>query len=374
MVKSVYLTLLMGPTIPVPVPPPVVEALTAAQVTVTAGQRGGFQLSFSASKEGLIQRALLPAGFFDPKIRVILMATVNGIPHVLSDGVIVRQELTASSQPGQSILTVTGEDLTLLMDLIQLKGIPFPGVPEEARLAMLIGKYAIFGIIPLIVPRLFPDVSLPIQRIEFQEGTDLAYIQELAKKNGYVFYLEPGPAPGANVAYWGPEIRIGVPQPALNVDMDAHTNVESLNFSYDGSSREQLAVTIQEPLTKLSIPVPVPEISLLKPPLALRQATALKLKFLPDAAKLSVPQALAQAVAKSSDSSDAITGSGQLDVLRYGRPLRARSLVGVRGAGLAYDGLYFVKSVTHDFKPGAYKQSFTLARNGLISLLPVVPP
>jgi hypothetical protein len=60
-------------------------------------------------------------------------------------------------------------------------------------------------------------------------------------------------------------------------------------------------------------------------------------------------------------------------VLRYGRMLKARGLVGVRGAGSSYDGLYFVKSVTHQIKPGEYKQSFQLAREGLISITPAVP-
>ena len=58
---------------------------------------------------------------------------------------------------------------------------------------------------------------------------------------------------------------------------------------------------------------------------------------------------------------------------RYGRLLRSRLLVGVRGAGLAYDGLYYVNSVTHNLERGEYKQSFSLSRNGLISTTPVVP-
>jgi hypothetical protein len=53
--------------------------------------------------------------------------------------------------------------------------------------------------------------------------------------------------------------------------------------------------------------------------------------------------------------------------------LRSRRLVGVRGAGLAFDGLYFVQSVTHQLKRGAYTQQFTLVRNGLIPTLPTVP-
>ena len=45
------------------------------------------------------------------------------------------------------------------------------------------------------------------------------------------------------------------------------------------------------------------------------------------------------------------------DVLRYGRPLRSRMLVGGRGAGLAYDGLYYATSVTHNIKRGEYNQN-----------------
>jgi len=73
-------------------------------------------------------------------------------------------------------------------------------------------------------------------------------------------------------------------------------------------------------------------------------------------------------------SANAISGNGSLDVLRYGRVLRSRMLVGVRGAGLAYDGLYYVDSVTHNIKQGEYKQSFNLSRDGLISNTPVVMP
>ena len=54
--------------------------------------------------------------------------------------------------------------------------------------------------------------------------------------------------------------------------------------------------------------------------------------------------------------------------------LRARTLIGVRGAGPTYDGLYYVDGVTHNIKTGEYKQSFNLSRDGLISNTPVVVP
>jgi hypothetical protein len=245
---------------------------------------------------------------------------------------------------------------------------------RDIRVRMILLKYFTYGFIPLVIPPLFLEVELPIDRIAVQSSTDLDYIKQLAQEVGYVFYVEAGPVPGTNLAYWGPEIRVGVPQPALNVNMDAHTNVESLSFTFDGQRKKQLTLNIQEPITKLSIPVPVPDIGLLRPPLALKPAPVLRTEPLGDTAKLTPIKAALHGLSGAAEASDSISGSGQLNVLRYGRVLKARQLVSVRGAGLAYDGLYFVQSVTHSIKRGEYKQNFTLARDGLISNLPRVIP
>ncbi len=78
-------------------------------------------------------------------------------------------------------------------------------------------------------------------------------------------------------------------------------------------------------------------------------------------------------MARASETADVVTGDGTISVLRYGGILQAGQLVGVRGAGLAFDGLYYVDSTKHHIKLGEYKQSFTLKRNALISNVPVVP-
>jgi len=205
------------------------------------------------------------------------------------------------------------------------------------------------------------------------KGTDLGYIDKLAWEVGYVFYVEPGPAPGTNIAYWGPEIKIGAPQPALNVNMDAHTNVESLNFSINGASKSTPTIYIQNDLTRVAIPIPILDIGPLNPPLGLLAPISARFTKMRDTSKLNPAQAAARGLAEASRTADVVTGTGSLDVLRYGRVLKARRLVGVRGAGLPFNGLYFVKKVTHKIKRGEYKQDFELARNGMISTVPRVP-
>lgn len=374
MLKGIYLTLMIGPSVPIPAPHPVMEALQSVQVN-TQRDRTGFQLTFTVGKTSLLQLVLLPAGYFDPILtRVVIVVTFNGMPQVLIDGIITRQEISPSSEAGKSTLTVTGEDLSVLMDVVEMK-LPYPAMPDAARIIMILAKYAMYGIQPIVVPPPVLTVSSPTRQIPTQTGTDLSYVRRLASQSGYVFYIEPGPAPLTSIAYFGPDIRIPLPQPALSVNMDGDTNVESLSFSLDGLAKKLVIITILDPVTgKIPIPIPVPNISFLHPPLGARLTPPAKIQFSDEMANLPPDEAAKRAFGLMLDNADAITGNGSLDVMRYGHILRARMLVGVRGAGLAYDGLYYVNTVTHNIKPGEYKQSFTLSRDGLISLTPVVGP
>jgi hypothetical protein len=237
----------------------------------------------------------------------------------------------------------------------------------------VLAKYAAFGVIPLVIPSIVEDLPIPVQRIPQQRGSDYAYVTRLAQQVGYVFYLEPGPVPGTSKAYWGPEIRVGQPQPALSVNMDAITNVEELTFNFDKEKKAMPIVFFQEPISKAPIGIPIPDISPLNPPLGLVPPLPPKIKKLNDTAHMSPLSALMTGLAYAGQHSDSMFGTGRLDVGRYGRLLKSRQLVGVRGAGLPFDGLYYVKSVSHDIKRGEYKQSFSLARNALISTVPTVP-
>jgi len=373
MLKGVYITLLVGPVVPVPVPQPVLDALTNLEVTNASGEASGFSLTFTLSNKSPLQTLFLVAGADTPLLRVMIIATVNGTPQVLMDGVMTNQQVSPGTKPGYSTLTITGEDLTRVMDQQDFSGIPYPAMPPEARVALIIAKYAVYGIIPLVIPSLFTDVPIPTDRIPTQQGTDLAYIKQLAREAGYVFYIDPGPVPGTNTAYWGPEIKVGAPQPALNFDMDSQTNVESLSFTFNTANTVLPIVFIQNQLTKIPIPIPIPNLNPLQPPLGVIPAPVTNIVMLKETAKLSPMAALGIGLAVAALSADAVSAVGSLDITRYGRILKSKQLVGVRGVGTAYDGLYFVKSVKTSIKRGEFKQSFDLTRNGLVSITPTVP-
>ena len=243
MSNPIHMGLLVGPVVAVPAPRAVMEALTSVQVNTYSGNTAsGFELTFGLDKRSPLQTLfLLTGGSTAPLMRVIITVTVKGTPHVLIDGVMTHHQVQMGAD-GNSTLVVQGKDLTALLEFLDLSGFPYPAMPPVARVALIVAKYAWLGIVPKVIPSLFEDIPLPIESIPQQKGADLNYIRELANDVGYVFYMEPGPVAGISFAYWGPELRFGAPQPALNVDMDAHTNVESMSFRFDKEKKELMRV------------------------------------------------------------------------------------------------------------------------------------
>ena len=371
--NGVTLSLRIGP---VPTAPPreVSDALVQAKVEDGAGgTQSGFELTFELpARSPLRTLFLISGGAALPLVRVVLIVTINGRAQSIIDGVTTNVE-TQPGEGGVSRLIVKGKDLSALMDIVEIPGLPFPAMPPSARVLVVLAKYAALGVIPLVIPSILDIPPLPIDRIPQQRGTDLAYVRRLAGEAGYVFYLEPGPEPGTSKAYWGPEIRVGSPQPALTTNMDAQSNVEQLSFTFDKERKKLPIVFFQEPFSKAPIGVPIPDVTPLNPPLGAIPPLPPRIEKLDQTGHLSAPQALMAGIAYAGQNSDSVFGTGRLDVAKYGRLLRSRQLVGVRGAGLPFDGLYYVKSVTHQIERGSYKQGFTLARNGLISTIPTVP-
>ena len=371
---GIKLSLFIGP-VPVPAPVEVVEALSSATVDAGSGEtQSGFELTFDLAARSPLRTLFLLAGGggVPPLMRVVLVVRIGGNAESLIDGMVTHVE-TVPGEGGVSKLVVKGKDLSALMSFIDFDGLPYPAMPPAVRVLLILAKYAAFGVIPMVIPSIVEDLPIPVERIPTQRGSDYAYVVALALQCGYVFYLEPGPLPATSKAYWGPEIRIGEPQPALSVNMGALTNVDELSFNFDKEMKTVPVVFIQNPFTKAPIGIPIPDVTPLNPPLGLVPPLPPKVVNLHDTAHMSLASALMAGIAYAGQNSDSVFGTGRLDVGRYGRLLKSRQLVGVRGAGLAFDGLYYVKSVTHEIKRGEYKQSFSLARNGLVSTIPRVP-
>lgn len=395
MLLGISLRLLVGPELPVPASATLAEALVGVEATLSDEGRSGFQLTFQAGRSGpadLLDDPLLLDPQLQPFHRVLLLVTFNATQMVLMDGFITRTQLSPTEQPGGSTYTVTGEDVSVLMDLVEPKA-PHPAMDEKRIVERILADYSFylqhpFDVVePGLVQTPPTTESVPIQG----PSTDLAYMTDLGRRFGHVFHVSPGPLPGQNRAYWGPPRRSDRPQRALSVNMGPDSNVDSISFSFDAMAATTVSDEVQDSETNQRVSITV-EDSLRRPALAARPAprknglphrrvATLGLSERSDSTEppgrggMTAQQARALAQAKVDASVDkVVTATGELDALRYGDLLTPRGVVGLRGAGFSYDGDYYVKSVTHSIKVGSYKQRFTLTREGVGATTPLVRP
>ena len=300
---GVRLQLMIGPTVPLPVSSEVVDAISSLEVTNTDSGRDGFQMSFTLGKELPMDYGLLLNNYFEPPNRVIIIVIIGGLSQVLIDGIITNHQIAPSNTPGGSTLVVTGEDISLQLDL-EDKNETFKNQSDSEIVTTILRDYLTYGLTPRIT-------STDITRQEndgntTQQGTDLAFIQQLASRNGFVFYVEPTQLPTKTTAYWGLQNYQDPPQPALTMNMGADTNLESISFSFNALGPATPEITILEPNTKQQIPIPVP--SGLRPPLARQPTISLRRSLPRDTANKDEALAALQAYIET-NTLDALAGS-----------------------------------------------------------------
>lgn len=370
--NGIRLELKIGrPTAPVLAPYKVVDALIDLEVTQQDRQRSGFQMTFSLGKEfrNYSDYWLLREGILDPPNRVIITVIVGvlvGVTRpikrqILIDGIITNHQVAPSNQPGESRLIVTGEDISLMLDLKE-KSTTYENQSDSQIITKLLQDYSQYWLKTDVQNSEYTPTKEKF--ITTQQGTDLEFIQELAQRNSFIFEIKPSDTPAKNVAYWGEEKRSITPyQPALSMNMGAFTNVESITFNFDALKPTEPQVEIDDDTTGQPIAVQIPPSP--GQALATKPAKPLRQSILRNSNKLDlIPAQRCGESVLSRSREDAVTASGEVDTVRYGHVLQVRQLVGVRGVGKSYGGYYYVKQVTHRIKRGEYKQSFTLIREG----------
>lgn len=378
------LDLKIGRIIPTTAPVEITQALRAVEITQNDKAPSGFQLTFHDDRSppggeySLVKNPLLQTGS-----RVILSVTVDGTPQVLMDGFLTGQQLKPAGGPSGTLFTVTGEDISVKMDMLAIS-FQYPALADWLIAASILARYIPLGLIPVVVPTL--TSIFPTEYIPQQNQTDRSYLQELAGYYGYYFYVTPGPVAGLNYAYWGPQVRIGSRQRTLTVDIGPLSNVDSLDFVYDSLAPHftygmgmvgkvpvpiVLAGTTRLPAFASEPPLGN-YLNLLTNPLGfLTKLVTLQLRSeLFQHQGRDLLDALAMAQGRTDCSVDkVVTGQGELDTVRYGTVLRAPGLVTVRGAGSLYDGIYYLPKVSHKMTTTtgswSYKQQFTVTREGL---------
>lgn len=372
--SDIRIKLMIGrPLVPKPAPYEVVDALIDLEVTQQDRDRSVFQMTFSLSKElkNSSDYWLLQEGILDTPNRIIIQVIVNvkvGVNRslqkpILIDGIITSHQVVPSNKPGESKFIITGEDISVMLDL-EDKNETYLNSSDSTIVTNLLKAYSKYGL-KTDVKNTSYFTPKKEEQITTQQSTDLQFIQKLALRNSFIFEIKPDKTPGRNIAYWGEEKQKITPsQPALSMNMGAFTNIDSpISFNFNVLQAIKPEASITDEMSGASIPIQVT-----KSPgqaLASKPAKSLRTEVLRNTNKLKEILAEKQTESFASRSREnAVTATGEVDTVRYGYVLEVRQLVGVRGVGKSYGGYYYVKEVTHRIKRGEYKQSFTLIREG----------
>lgn len=205
-----------------------------------------------------------------------------------------------------------------------------------------------------------------------QRGTDWEFVQRLARRNGFVCYLEPDPQSGAVKAYFKPRALKDTPQPDLTVLRD-DPNLKWLDLQATMTGPTRAKGAAIDPLAKRIVrsdgaPVLEPlgdalvDADLDK---GLKQAGATGATTL-----LRDPPPLEAAIAaEGSAATDralfTVEARGEVDTTLYRGLLRARRPALIKGVGRAFAGVYYIRAVRTTIDEGVISQTFVAERNAL---------
>jgi phage protein D len=390
---AIDITLRLGTGTVSDAPREVIAALARVEVRRGDAAPAGFELTFDSHLKGS-DVALLSNHFADPFTRVVITATVQGMPDpsgstssmsaVLIDGYVTAQDLVPETGDAGGTLVVTGEDASVMMDMVALST-EYPSMNDAAIVQQILGRYASLVTASVTAPDVDP---VPTSFVPQQNATDLAYLRHLARRHGALFYIVPD-SDGAT-AYWGPPKTAPAALHALTVGAGADGNVSEIRFR-----RGALAPTVTygavldtttEPPSRSPVAIGAASRSLgyaataaltggaglANDPMGFSNSLSmLRLRgSLFRHAGLDVGRAKAVAQAQTDRSTlAAVTATGVLDTIDYGGLLLAPGMVEVRGSGDTYDGKYYVAEVAHVIEFGdeadRYTQQFTLTRDGV---------
>ena len=373
--SGLRITVLAGPTVPVPLPLALAERVRTVTVTESDEERSVFSLVLDAEGRKPATATPFSVGFpLASFSRVSLVVTLGAVPQVLFDGIVTETRLEPGAGGAGATWVVTGEDLGNLLDREE-RDVEHPGLDDYPVVLAILAPYAAQGLLPAATPPPTMDPPLPTDRIPTQQGTDLAHLVALADRHGYVAHATPGAVPGSSLFYWGPPVRVGVPQPALAVNLGHDSSVTQIDFRTEAMAPASVSGNVMDrrsgQRTEVNAPTPTRP-PLAATPFAAANSTNVRARRLRNGTSSTVA-AQARAQGQVDASTDLVTAEGTADGARYGAVLRSRTLVGMRGAGWEHDGVWYTKRVEHTFSMGSYDVAFTLTRDGHGSTTPVLP-
>jgi phage protein D len=290
---------------------------------------------------------------------LVVKGKIGNTTETLINAYVIETQVNFSTQPGQTVFTIVAMDPTTLMNLEE-KVRPWPDMSDSDIASSIFSEYGFTADVKDSQPARQDNEHRVIQR-----GTDIQFLQQLARRNGYECYVETSPS-GQVEGHFHPPRTDGKPQGVLTVNMGQDTNVSAFTVRNDMLRPTTVKVKGLEAESLSDQPAESQQqtddgmgsgsaLAADRPRIVLLTGDGL--------AKAGELQTAAQGVVDRSGW--AIRAEGELNASTYGAVLRAKRTVSVRGVGRVFSGTYYVDRVLHIFTGEGWTQRFSIRRNAL---------
>ncbi len=293
------------------------------------------------------------AGVFEPWNGFRIEADFGDYAEEIMRGYVRTLKAENPEQMGESKVTVTCQDETLLLDRDHTRR-ALSREDEPLTDGEIAEQIASENNLQVEAEAGLSNISLN------QDSTPIQLLRDRAEANGFEFYIREGKL------HMQPAQLDADPQASIMVYAGPRTNCIRFSVTHDGHRPDQVGfMRAAETGTDIEQDSLGPNLTLLGRSAANSENAGL-VPFVWQTqrpAGSSLEEARARAQAKANESAWKLRAEGELDGTLYGHVLLTHGLVGVYGVGETYSGLYYVDSVAHRFDQNGYRQSFKLLRN-----------
>jgi phage protein D len=345
-----------------PAPGQVIEAIEELEVDDSLDRASAFRIHMAIGSTLDSDWDILADDLFRPLTPVTVRLDAGPGPgDVLITGYVTAVDVVLDEQPGASSLEIVGMDASVRMNL-QEKIRAWPNLSDGDIARKIFQEHDLEPRVTSTSPTRSETEVTTLQR-----STDIRFLHRLAARSGCAVHVETDPRRGVETGVFAPLDLSAAAQGTLSVRFGDATNVERFTAHYEmlrPTAAESGGVGIAGRTVERGKVSSASETRLGRAG-TLEAVTPSPLvrpsgSGLDDAGEL---DRYCQGV--TDQSTWAVVASGSLHAAAYGKALRARRPVNVRGAGGLYSGTYMVSRVVHTFQSESYRQEFELIRNAL---------
>lgn len=292
-----------------------------------------------------------------PGSELAVIAPIDGANNYLVKGPVTGQKIHLAHGGAGSFVEVSGTDTTIAMDR-ETKTTLWSDITDSDAVTTILGQYGYTPDVDSTAAGHYETKHTLVQR-----DTDLQFVQRLARRNGFLFWIDCDEM-GIETAHFKRPPLDGDPAGDLIINLDSNS-LEAVDINWD----------VERPTSVVAAQLDLNDKSDIDGAVAQSPLTSLNAEAL---SAIAADTRSIHIVAPVDDAGDLqsrgegtlveanwfIRATCQTTVNALNALVRAHTVINLRGAGTRFSGKYLVSGVRHEIDATAHRMDVELISNG----------